>query len=665
MGIQDLLLKAVEAEQTHKLDQAEGFYAAVVQDSPDNFDGLHGRGVICYRKGDLKGAESWIRRALKVVPRSAPAHNNLGTVYFNSGRLELAMESYQTAISITPGFVDARSNLAAALTQRGDLSEAKRHYEAILRTAPDHADANNNLGAVLQRLGLDGVPYFARAVQLRSDFPDALINWGTALLSRGQPERAIQLLRRSLRLRADRADAHNLIGIALVQQKKYDEALESYRAAITLRPDFAEAHNNLGSAADAVGDPEAATSSYTTAAELAPGYADPHGSLAAIHTRFGRLDEARRELEIATHLSPLDPKFLIELAGLKHFEPSDPLIETMEGMLARTSRLDESARIGLHFALSKAYDDLNHYDRAAEHMGKGNGLKRQQITYDERATLDELLRIQQIFSKEFMERFANFGNLTDVPIFIVGMPRSGTTLIEQVLASQGQVFGAGELSFFEDCVLGLAHTMGAGLRYPDYLREMDNACVTKLADDYLRAMAAVAPSAPRIADKLLSNFRFVGLIHLVFPNARIIHACRDPMDVCFSCYSILFAHGQSFTYDLSELGRLYNAYWSLMRHWHHVLPSGVMIDVHYERLVSDFESEARHLLAHCNLQWSEKCLSFHKTQRAVRTASATQIRQPLYSTSVQRWRPYEKMLQPLLEQLSPLWRYKKESLRER
>jgi tetratricopeptide (TPR) repeat protein len=665
MGIQDLLLKAVEAERANRLDQAAEFYAAVVQYSPENFDGLHGQGVICYRKGDLSGAESWIRRALSVVPQSAMAHNNLGTVYFSSGRLELAMESYRTALSITPNFVDARSNLAAALTQLGHLPEARKHYEAILRTAPDHADANNNLGAVLQRMGLDGVAYFERAVQLRPDFPDALINWGTALLSRENAEQAIELLRRAVRLRPDRADAHHLIGVALAHREQYDEALEHYRAAIALRPNLAEAHNNLGSAADAIGDPEAAIASYKTAAELAPDYADPHGNLAAIHTRFGRLDEARRELEIATRLSPLDPKFLIELAGLKDFEPSDPLIETMEGMLARTSMLDENARIGLHFALSKAYDDLNHYDRAAEHMEKGNGLKRQQITYDESAALGELLRIQQIFSAEFMESLANSGNLTDVPIFIVGMPRSGTTLIEQVLASQGQVFGAGELSFFEDSVLGLAQTMGTSLRYPDYLREMDKACVTKLADDYLRATMAVAPSASRIADKLLSNFRFVGLIHLAFPNARIIHACRDPMDSCFSCYSILFAHGQSFTYDLRELGRLYNAYWSLMRYWHRVLPSGVMIDVHYERLVADFENEARRLLAHCNLQWSEKCLSFHKTHRAVRTASATQIRKPLYSTSVQRWRPYEKMLQPLLEQLSPLPRYEQVSFQER
>ena len=651
MKIADLLLRANEFERKNRLDDAERLYAEVTDSDPNNFDGLHGRGVIRYRKGDIDGAEHWVRKAVEARPTSAHAHNNLGSIHLAGNRPNLAIEHYRRAVSIAPNFADAHNNLAAALTRAGSLAEARREYEIALRIAPDHLEANNNLGAVLQRLGGDGVAYFEKAIRINPEFPDALNNLGTALLARGNPQAGVEFCSKAVRLRHAFPEAHNSLGNALARLGKHQEAIAHYRTAISLHANFAEAYNNLGSALDAVEKVENAIACFEKAVALDGCYADPHANLGMIHTRYGRLDEARRAFMRAVELAPGNAKFLVHLAELKHFKADDPHIPIMERMAGDPAVVDDDRKVGLHFALSKAYMDFNDHERAAGHMVRGNSLRRQQIIYDEKASLAELSRVRELFTSELMQRHSRAGNPSDVPIFIVGMPRSGTTLIEQVLASHEDVFGADELRHFTEGVLRLPGDMGSELPYPEFVTDLTEDRLARLADDYLRVVRALAPTASRITDKMPANFRFVGLIHLAFPNARIIHARRDPIDNCLSCYSILFADGQAFTYDLNELGRLYKGYERVMMHWHDVLPPGVMIDVQYEELVENFESEARRILAHCGLEWSPACLEFHKTSRAVRTASATQVRQPLYATAVGRWRPYARMLQPLLDEL--------------
>ena len=650
MKIVELLQKANEFERSNRLDEAERLYADVVARDPTNFDGLHGRGVIRYRIGDLEGAEHWVRKAVGVKPDSAHAHSNLGSIYLARQRLDQAIEHYRRAVSIAPNFADARNNLAAALTRVGELAEAEREYLVALRIAPDHAEANNNLGAVLQRLGRDGVAHFEKALRINPEFPDALNNLGTAMLARGNPEAGAEFCGKAVRLRPVFPEGHNSLGNALVRLGKHQEAIQHYQTAISQHPGFAEAYNNQGSALDSLGDLSGAVSCFEKAAVLDGRYADPHANLGMIHTRYGRLDEARRAFERAVELAPDNAKFLVYLAELKRFAPDDPHVPIMERM-AEDPAVGDDGKVGLHFALSKACMDFQDHARAARHMVQGNAIRRRQISYDEKASLEELSRIRELFTPDLMQRHARSGHPSDAPVFIVGMPRSGTTLIEQVLASHEAVFGADELPHLADGVQRLPGLMGSELPYPEFVPVMTQDWLARLGGDYLGAVKALAPAAARITDKMPANFRFVGLIHLAFPNARIIHARRDPIDNCLSCYSILFTEGQAFTYDLGELGRLYKGYARLMRHWHDVLPAGVMIDVQYEDLVGNFESEARRIVAHCGLDWSPACLEFHKTSRAVRTASATQVRQPLYATAVGRWRPYAQMLQPLLDEL--------------
>ena len=259
-------------------------------------------------------------------------------------------------------------------------------------------------------------------------------------------------------------------------------------------------------------------------------------------------------------------------------------------------------------------------------------------------------RIRAVFTAELMHQKRDLGDPSMIPVFIVGMPRSGTTLVEQILASHPKVFGAGELSEFSKAVTSLGMPNGA-LSFPETVPGLSAEQLRQLGTSYLDAIEAAAPGAERITDKMPANFRFVGLIHLALPNARIIHMRRDPVDTCLSCFSLLFVGDLPYCYDLGELGRYYRAYQTLMEHWRQVLPAGVMLEVQYEEVVADVERQARQIVAYCGLEWDDACLAFYRTQRPIRTSSAAQVRQPIYRTSVGRWKPYRHLLQPLIKEL--------------
>ncbi|HEY1257675.1 MAG TPA: sulfotransferase [Stellaceae bacterium] len=511
-----------------------------------------------------------------------------------------------------PRSVEAVFQQALALHRRGRLAEAEAVYRDALQSDPEHADALYNLGLIRLHLGA------------RQD--------------------ALRLLANALRRKPDSAEAHNAVAVALRQLNRPRDALVYFGRALAISPDFAEAHNNLGATLQQLGQHSEALRHFERALAINPGLAEAHHGRGTALRTLGPLDEARRAIERGIELAPRRAEFYRSLGELKEFAPGDPHVAQLEMLARNIASLSEEEQTHLHFTLGKMYADLGQHPRSFGHLVAGNALKRRATPYDERAVLAQLEQTRRLFSAEVIRAREGLGDPSPVPIFIFGMPRSGTTLVEQILASHPRVHGGGELRNFETAVASLAGPAGV----PPDIGETE---LRRLGAHYLEGVRALAPAAARISDKMPINFRFAGLIHLALPNARLIHMCRDPIDTCLSCFSILFGGEQPHTYDLAELGRYYRAYARLMEHWREVLPPGVMLDIRYEDVVADIEREARRIVAHCGLEWHDACLDFHRTQRPVHTASSAQVRRPIYRSSIGRRRPPDDMLAPLLEAL--------------
>jgi tetratricopeptide (TPR) repeat protein len=552
-------------------------------------------------------------------PQSASAHFNTANVLFELKRYEDALASCERALAIQPDFAQALSNRGNVLFKLQRYDQALVSYDQALAIQPDFAQALSNRGNVLFELKRyeDALASCERALAIQPDFAQALSNRGNVLFKLQRYDQALASYDRALAIRPDFAEAHHGRGIVLstFEFKRYDEALASYDRALAIRPDFAEAHHGRG----------------------------------IVLRRFGRIEEAQPPLEKAVELAPRRVEFVCSFAESRRFVDSDPHLTLIEALARDMGSLSEEDQTYLHFALGKVYADLGHHERSFAHLIKGNALKREQIVYDEAAALAQLERIREVFTAEALRKGRGSGNPSAVPVFIIGMPRSGSTLVEQILATHPKVYGAGELDDFQAAVASLrglnrART-GLGVKELRWI-----------GTRYLERVVAMVPAAKRITDKMPANFRYVGLIHLALPNARIIHIRRDPIDTCLSCFSILFAHDQFFTYDLAELGRYYRAYATLMEHWREVLPLGQMLEVQYEELVTNFEPLARRIVAHCGLEWDDACLEFHKTQRPIWTASVDQVRRKIYLSSVGRWRPHDGLLRPLSEALEEVSR---------
>ncbi len=542
------------------------------------------------------------------------------------------------SVGAGPGLAQAHVRAANLLRSLGRHDEAVLHYRQALAIWPSHAAAHNNLGNLLASLGRadEAIAHYRQALASDPGLAETHNNLGILIAARVGPEAAIAHYQAALAIRPDLAETHGNLGNALLKLKRPDEAIAQFRKALAISPDLAQAYNGLGNALQVL----------------------------------GRLDEAREAFATAVKLAPRNGSLFLPLAHAKRFAPDDPHLAAMETLAREGDKLSADDRIALEFALAKAFADLAQPERSFRHLREGNARERARIAYDETATLARLDRIRATFTPELMRANSGAGDPSPVPIFVVGMPRSGTTLIEQIIASHPAAFGAGEIDDFRKLVPRRRDAGGAAVVYPEVVACLSGDELRELGARYLdriRTMSRLrmslsanrgplrpdmrSPDAERIVDKLPANFDMLGLIHLALPQARIIHVRRDPVDTCLSCFSILFVGDHPYSYDLAELGRYYGAYERLMQHWGEVLPEGVMLEVRYQDVVEDLEQQARRLLAHCGLAWDEACLAFYKSQRPVDTASVAQVRQPIYRNSVGRWLPYRDFLAPLLQAL--------------
>jgi tetratricopeptide (TPR) repeat protein len=644
---------AVLLHRQGRLREAEQLYRSVLKVNESDFDCLHNLGLLQAQQGKFEEAARLIGAAARQNSRSVEAHNNLGNVLALLNRHEEAIECYRRVVALKADYAEAHNNLGIALAALGRRQEAIAHYRKALAVNPSFSKAHNNLATVLDALGqhAEAIACYEQALALAPSDPEIHNNMGVALAALDRVDEAISRYTRALALRPSYAEAHNNLAAALETLGRLDEAIKHCERAIELKADFPEARNNLGNVLKGLNRYAEALASYQKALGLRPSYAQARSNMGDALRELGRAEEARREYQMAVQLAPDRPPFYRRLVETKHITADDPDLAALK-RLAQADSLSVDDRIELEFALAKALGDLGQNEQAFRHLLEGNALKRRTIAYDEASVLGSFTRIRAAFTPELMGSRRGLGNPSPLPVFILGMIRSGTTLVEQILASHSKVHGAGERLDFAGLVERIRPSDGSAAGFPESFAAIAGEQLKQLAAQYLDRIRPAAPAAERITDKMPANFRFVGAIQLALPNARIIHVRRDPADTCLSCFSILFTGDQPFAYDLGELGRYYRAYEALMQHWRAVLPEGVMLEIKYEELIADTEAQARRMVAHCGLEWESNCLDFYQTQRPVRTASALQVRRPTYRTSVGRWQPYQAQLGPLLEALN-------------
>lgn len=487
----------------------------------------------------------------------------------------------------------------------------------------------------------------------RADKLPALCAEATASHQAGRLGEAIALYEQILAMRPNVPEVHNNRGLALAELDRSDEAVASYARAVAIKPDNPETLCNWGLALAQLERWDEAEAKFRRAIAINPGFAGAYNNLGLTLKQRGRMAEARSAIEEAIRLSPKDASYYDNLAAMYSFSAGDRYLRALEGLAAEAASLSAVNRMHLHFALAKIGEQLGKPETAFRQLLAGNAIKRRQVAYDETATLAQMTRARELFTREFVRDREGGGARSPVPVFVIGMPRSGTTLIEQILASHPAIFGAGELTLFEQTTDAIRRAMPGSPPFPDFVPSLPAQQLRDLGALYLKKLSARAPGAARIVDKMPANFLFAGLIHLALPSATIIHAVRDPADTCVSCFAVHFTKGQFHTYDLAELGRYYRHYRELMAHWRQVLPPGRIIDVRYEELVHDVEGTAQRIIASCSLPWDSRCLDFHRNERPVRTASASQVRMPIYRSSVARWRQYRNYLGPLFAELAP------------
>lgn len=646
-----LVQSGYACHQANQTGQAETYYTQALALDPANARALYLRGTLFFQTRRADAAVADLSAATRHAPGNPAGFFAFGTVLKELGRLDEAVIQLREAIRLKPDYPDALNNLGLALRGQGQRDEAIALYTQALHLRPGDPNVLNNLGLALQEQNKpdEAIARYRAALQIQPAHTEALNNLGTALQAQGKWDEAIEYYGRAVALSPSHYHAINNLGLCLLATGRLEEAATQFRKAYALNPAAGSAANNLGNALIELGKPAEALVWYQTAVANDPGYADAFNNLGSTLVELGRIDEAADAYEKAIELEPRRGLFYRMLADTGRLTPERPSFQRLQTLAGSLTLLPEADQMELHFALGTLHG--NDPAKAFHHIATANTLRRWHIVYDERHMVSLMARIRETFSAGFFAGQSGHGLPSQLPIFVVGMPRSGTTLIEQILASHPAVFGAGELREMEWLEASLTPAGGTAL-FPDSVAAVPTEALRTLTASYLERMQAYAPSAAHVVDKMPHNFLRAGLIHWALPQAKIIHIRRDPVDTCLSCFSKSFTGSLPYTYDLGELGRFYRAYEGMMAHWRAVLPPGVMLEVRYEDVVAGLETEARRILAHCGLPWDDHCLAFHQTDRPVRTASAVQVRQPLYGSAVGRWHVFRDLARPLLDALA-------------
>ena len=534
---------------------------------------------------------------------------------------------------------------ALQLHQAGRRQEAESLYRQVLGQQPNHAAALHFLGLLLHQTGRseEGLDLIEQSVTLQPRNADFLNNMGTVMRDLGRVAAAVDFFRGAVDIRPDQLAARDNLGSSLKQLGQFEGAEEIYRGTIGRNPFHVRARIGLAETLQEAGRLDEAIGLFHESLSIRPKDAELLYGLGVTMMEKGKLAEAADLARQAVAIAPAMAKAWLLLTQVKRQSERDPELAGMEAEHAKAPQ-DSLARMQLSFGLGKANDDLKDYGRAFDYFAEGNAIRRKGIDYDPARTRDEFEAMKAVFDQP-----AAISD--DTPIFVVGMPHSGTTLVEQIIASHPQVYGAGELSILKTAV-GKQFPMSMPGGFPWGIADVPDKAFAEAGQAYLDMLHGRYPGLRHVTDKMPGNFLLVGFLRMMLPKAKIVHCARDAAATCLSFFKVHFrADSHRYGYDLGELADFHNLYTDIMAHWHKVLP-GVVHDVRYEDFVADQEGQTRALMAHLGLPWDDKVLSFHETDRPVRTASAAQVRQPMYQGSVHLWKRYGERLKPLLDRLA-------------
>ncbi len=608
---------------------------------------LTGRTMMALKR--FEDARGHIEKALSLHPKSPIVQETYGDFMLLEGFLDEAIAAYKLAQQLDPkrselkakieralGLIEKlkpgqgprrqqmafpdEMTLAAKHEQEGAPDKAEKIYRSVLRKDPNHVEAMRLLAAIAftHKKYRDVEILLTRAVERAPHYPRVWLDLTMVQMELEKLFEAVESAETLVELTPEMGESHLTLANALGKANLAERSIASYRKALELRPEHPAAFSGLGQQLKTIGQQEEAIATHRANIKVNPTHSEPYWALANMKTfRF-------EEEEVAAMEALLE----------------DPDIEDLD-------------HVQLHNSLGLAYEQRKDYQRAFNNFHLCNQRRRKSESYDPVDTEVSTEALIEIFNPDFLRDNLGNGSTEGAPIFIVGLPRSGSTLIEQILASHSQVEGTHELTDLSRVVQAIPKRRAQRDRFPQTVTELGAQAWTKIGNQYLERTQKYRHGAPRFIDKNPNNFTFAGLIALALPNAKIIDARRAPLDSCFGSYKQLFAAGQPFSYDLTEIGEYYLLYEQVMRHWDQVLP-GRVLRVDYENVVADLETQVRRILDYCELPFEEACLNFHATDRAVKTASSEQVRQPIYASSVNLWRNYEPYIDELIEVLEPL-----------
>ena len=688
---------------------------SALRHSPDDANLLRLLGVSLTRQNRAAEAERPLTRAVRLVPNFALAHENLADALVKQGKFDAAVQSLKAAIKHNPASAGAKRKVgellvltgrggeadelfqqslaqdpdraalveAMELNRQGETGKAEKIFRGLLRRNPENVDALRLMGALCARKENynDAEAFFRQATDLAPDFWMAWINLGAALNEQQKFGEAEIAYKRAVEIEPDSAFTLEKLGANSMHDGRLEESLVWLNKALELDPAHFPSLLCLGHVLKTVGRQREAIDAYRRCAAAKPDFGEVYWSLANLKTfRFedSEIQAMQRQLARIRHQLPAAdadalaprgraPSGHLDVLSRTPAVPSRPRGPAGRRLDALATKVGdgcgleevsntadrEDSEIAFAFALGKAFEDRGDYGNAFQSYARGNEKKRFKVNYDPTEFQKTNDRIIEVFSKEFFAAHSGQGFPEESPILIVGLPRSGSTLLEQVLASHSQVEGTQELHY----LLRLATETGLnridGIKYPECMLELKPHQIRDLGREYIESTLHHRSGARYFTDKMPNNFTGIGFLHTILPNAKVIDARRHPLDSCLGCFKQLFARGQVFTYDLYDLAHYYSEYLRMMHHWAEVLP-GKVLTVQYEDVVVDLEVQARRIAEHCGLAWEDRMLRYHETERAVKTASSEQVRQPIYSGSVNLWRRYEDHLGELIDYLEPV-----------